>query len=72
MINEKEVTFRLTVKAYYDGMLDIGELQQEITETLKHDHWDFEIEVENNEKLTMMRWLNEKLNNRPFLLKRKE
>lgn len=45
MIKEQEVTFKLTIKAYYDGELNKEELRQKLLETLKNDRWDASIQL---------------------------
>ena len=46
MIKEREVIFKLTVKAYYDGDFDQDELQQKLMDTLKNDNWDCKIDID--------------------------
>ena len=46
MLKEREVVLKLTVNAFYDGEFDQEELKQKLLETLKEDHWDCTLEVE--------------------------
>lgn len=46
MLKEREVVLRLSVNTYYEGEFDQEELRQKLLETLKIDHWDCALEVE--------------------------
>ena len=46
MLKEREVVLKLTVNTYYDEEFDQEELKQKLLETLKEDHWDCTLEVE--------------------------
>lgn len=46
MLKERKAILKLTVNTYYDGEFDQEELRQKLLETLKKDHWDCALEVE--------------------------